>query len=70
MNHDEFVAAVRERGEYADRSEAEQVVIWVLEVLARGLTRQEASDLAAQLPAPLAAAVQRRGHQPAPDVRR
>lgn len=65
VNHDEFVAAVRERGEYADRSEAEQVATWVLEVLARRLTRQEAGDIAAQLPAPLATALRRREDQPA-----
>jgi uncharacterized protein (DUF2267 family) len=65
VDHDEFVAAVRDRGEYADRGEAEQVATWVLEALARRLTSEEASDLAAQLPAPLATAVQRRGEQPA-----
>ena len=65
MKHDEFVAAVRERGEYADQSEAEEVATWVLEVLARRLTSEEADDLAAQLPDPLAKAVQRRGDQPA-----
>jgi uncharacterized protein (DUF2267 family) len=37
----------------------------VLEVLARRLTREEADDLAAQLPAPLAKALQRRDGQPA-----
>ena len=65
VNHDEFVAAVRERGEYADQSEAEEVAMWVLEVLARRLTSEQAGDLAAQLPDPLAKAVQRRGDQPA-----
>jgi uncharacterized protein (DUF2267 family) len=65
VNYDQFVAAVRERGEYADQSEAEEVTTWVLEVLARRLTREEANHLAAQLPAPLAKAVQRRGDQPA-----
>ena len=34
-------------------------------MLARRLTREEASDLAAQLPAPLAQAVHRRDDQPA-----
>jgi uncharacterized protein (DUF2267 family) len=63
VNHDEFVAAVRERGEYAGQSEAEQVATWVLEVLARRLTSTEANNLAAQLPDPLAKAVQRRGDQ-------
>ena len=65
VNHDEFVAAVRDRGEYADQREAEEVAMWVLEVLARRLTRQEANDLASQLPDPLAKAMQRRGDQPA-----
>jgi len=65
VNYDQFVAAVRDRGEYADRSEADEVATWVLELLARRLTREEANDLAAQLPAPLAKAVQRRGDQPA-----
>jgi uncharacterized protein (DUF2267 family) len=65
VKHDEFVAAVRERGEYADQREAEEVAMWVLEVLARRLPREEASDLAAQLPDPLPKAVQRRGDQPA-----
>jgi uncharacterized protein (DUF2267 family) len=64
VNHDEFVAAVCERGEYADQREAEEVATWVLEVFARRLTREEASALAAQLPDPLAKAVQRRGDQP------
>jgi uncharacterized protein (DUF2267 family) len=65
MNYDQFVAAVRDRGEYPDRSQAEEVTTWVLEVLARRLTREEADDLAAQLPAPLAKALQRRDGQPA-----
>ena len=65
MNYDQFVAAVRDRGEYSDHTEAEQVATWVLEVLARRLTREEADDLAAQLPAPLAKALQRRDGQPA-----
>jgi uncharacterized protein (DUF2267 family) len=65
VDHDEFVAAVRDRGEYANQSEAEQVAMWVLEVLARRLPREEVGDLAAQLPDPLATAVQRRGDQPA-----
>ena len=65
MNYDQFVAAVGERGEYASRNEAEDVATWVLEVLAQRLTPKDASDLAAQLPAPLAKAIQRRGDQPA-----
>lgn len=65
VNHDEFVAAVCERGEYADQREAEEVAIWVLEVFARCLPRERANDLAAQLPDPLAKALQQHGDQPA-----
>jgi hypothetical protein len=44
MNYDQFVTAVRDRGEYPDRSQAEEVTTWVLEVLARRLTREEVDD--------------------------
>jgi uncharacterized protein (DUF2267 family) len=50
MRYDQFLAQVRERGEYADRQEAEQTTRVVLGVLADRLTSQEAGDLAAQLP--------------------
>ena len=53
MNYDEFLAQVRDRGEYPNREEAEQVSTAVLEVLATRLTPGEAGDLAAQLPGPL-----------------
>lgn len=53
MNYDQFLAQVRERGEYPSRDEAEQVATAVLEELGRRLTPGEAGDLAAQLPGPL-----------------
>jgi uncharacterized protein (DUF2267 family) len=57
MRYDEFLAKVRERGEYADAQEAEQVTRAVLATLARRLDPGEAADLAAQLPRQLAGAV-------------
>ncbi|MFI6435011.1 DUF2267 domain-containing protein [Streptomyces sp. NPDC050759] len=53
MRYDEFIASVRDRGEYATAQEAEQVTVAVLKVLASRLTAAEAKDLAAQLPGPL-----------------
>lgn len=53
MNYDEFLAQVRERGEYPSRDEAQRVSTAVLEVLASRLTPGEAGDLAAQLPGEL-----------------
>ncbi|MFI7606573.1 DUF2267 domain-containing protein [Micromonospora sp. NPDC049366] len=50
MKYHEFVAAVRERGEYASAAEAEGVIRAVLSVLAARLTPGEARDLASQLP--------------------
>ncbi|MEV4755191.1 DUF2267 domain-containing protein [Micromonospora sp. NPDC049559] len=55
MKYDEFVARVRERGEYGDRQEAERVTRLVLGVLAQRLNFDEAEDLAAQLPLPAGA---------------
>jgi uncharacterized protein (DUF2267 family) len=55
MRHDEFVAQVRERGEYNDRKEAEEITTSVLAVLSQRITPGEAADLAAQLPEPLRA---------------
>lgn len=51
MTHDEFLAKVRERGQYTDRAEAEHVTGVVLGLLGSRLTRGEAEDLASQLPA-------------------
>lgn len=59
MKYDEFVATVRDRGEYPSREEAGQVAGSVLEVLAGRITPGEADDLAAQLPDPLAESVRR-----------
>jgi uncharacterized protein (DUF2267 family) len=53
MKYDEFLARVRERGEYASRADAEKITKDVLGVLAERITPGEAADLAAQLPAPL-----------------
>ncbi|GAB2878523.1 DUF2267 domain-containing protein [Streptomyces deserti] len=53
MRYDEFLAQVRDRGEYADQDEAAKVAEAVLEVLAGRITSAETKDLAAQLPAPL-----------------
>lgn len=50
MRYDEFLAQVRERGEYASRQEAEQATRVVLDVLASRLSAGETDDLAAQLP--------------------
>jgi uncharacterized protein (DUF2267 family) len=55
VRYDEFLARVRERGEYADPAEAERVTHLVLGILAQRLDPDEAEDLAAQLPGPLAA---------------
>ncbi|GAA2734381.1 DUF2267 domain-containing protein [Streptomyces nogalater] len=49
----EFLAQVRDRGEYHSREEAEHISTSVLRVLATEITPQEADDLAARLPAPL-----------------
>lgn len=50
MRQDEFLATVRERGQYADRVEVERVTGAVLGLLGARLTPGEAEDLAAQLP--------------------
>lgn len=50
MREDEFLARVRERGEYGDQAEAERVTASVLRILASRIPDQEAKDLAAQLP--------------------
>jgi uncharacterized protein (DUF2267 family) len=53
MTLDEFLALVRDRGEYDSRQEAERVSRAVLAVLANRITPGEANDLSAQLPPPL-----------------
>lgn len=55
MRYDMFLSRVRERGEYADTREAEDVTRAVLGLLAQRLDPGEAGDLAAQLPAQAAA---------------
>jgi uncharacterized protein (DUF2267 family) len=59
MKYDEFMAKVRNRGEYADREEAEQATEAVLQVLGERLTPGEAEDLASQLPGPLGEVLER-----------
>jgi uncharacterized protein (DUF2267 family) len=58
MTLDEFLALVRDRGEYDSRQEAERVSKAVLTVLADRISPGEATELSAQLPAPLNTAVQ------------
>ncbi|GHC82514.1 hypothetical protein GCM10007079_23490 [Nocardiopsis terrae] len=63
MRYDEFLAEVRELGEYRDQQEAEQVTTAVLSVLATRLPGPTAEKLAAQLPEPLREGV-REAEQP------
>lgn len=53
MRYDEFLARVRERGEYTDQGEAATITEAVLGVLAQRITPGEVDDLASQLPGPL-----------------
>ncbi|MGW0812998.1 DUF2267 domain-containing protein [Streptomyces viridiviolaceus] len=53
MTLDEFLARVRDRGEYHSRDESEQVSTAVLWVLASRIDPEEAAGLAERLPAPL-----------------
>lgn len=53
MRYDEFLAEVREVGEYEDQREAEQVTRAVFSVLATRLPATTVDHLAAQLPEPL-----------------
>ncbi|SCF08297.1 Uncharacterized conserved protein, DUF2267 family [Micromonospora viridifaciens] len=50
MKYQEFVARVRERGEYDDAAEAQQVISVVVTCLAERLTPDEARQLGSQLP--------------------
>lgn len=50
MKYQEFVARVRERGEYDDAAEAQQVISVVVTALAERLTADEARQLGSQLP--------------------
>ncbi|MER6566111.1 DUF2267 domain-containing protein [Streptomyces sp. NPDC001093] len=53
MRYDEFLARVRERGEYDSQDEAAEVTEAVLGVLAQRIGPGEIDDLASQLPGPL-----------------
>lgn len=53
MQHHEFLARVRELGDYAGQDEAAEVTDAVLSVLAQRISPGEVDDLASQLPAPL-----------------
>ncbi|MGA5799067.1 DUF2267 domain-containing protein [Streptomyces cellulosae] len=53
MQHHEFLARVRELGEYMSQDEAAAVTEAVLTVLAQRINPGEADDLASQLPEPL-----------------
>ncbi|MFG2056186.1 DUF2267 domain-containing protein [Micromonospora sp. NPDC048930] len=59
MKYHEFLAALRDRGEYRDTAEAEQVAQVVLATLAARLDPGEVKDLASQLPAEAAAMLTR-----------
>lgn len=50
MRYDEFLAQVREHGEYADQGEADRTTRAVLSLLGQRLVDGERKDLAAQLP--------------------
>jgi uncharacterized protein (DUF2267 family) len=53
LKYQEFVARVRERGEYDSSAEAQQVISVVVTALAERLQPDEARQLGAQLPAEL-----------------
>ncbi|MCW3842553.1 DUF2267 domain-containing protein [Micromonospora yasonensis] len=53
MKYEEFVARVRERGEYDSAAEAQQVISVVVTCLAERLQPDEARQLGAQLPTEL-----------------
>ena len=53
MRYDEFLAKVRELGEYADQREADRTTRSVLRLIGQRLVEGERKDLAAQLPGEL-----------------
>lgn len=53
MRYDEFLAKVRERGEYTDNDETTRVTETVLALLGERLSGGEPKDLASQLPGEL-----------------
>lgn len=61
MKYEEFLATVREYGDYADDKEAEQVITSVLEVFRTRIPQSAADHLAAQLPTPLDKIIHGRG---------
>ncbi|TFV87097.1 DUF2267 domain-containing protein [Blastococcus sp. CT_GayMR20] len=65
MRYDEFLAKVREHGEYADQTEADRATRAVLGLLGQRLVDGERKDLAAQLPGELQDAVLTAGPQEA-----
>ena len=66
MRYDEFLAEVRELGEYRDNHEAEEVTTAVLSVLSTRLPGQQVEKLAAQLPDQLGEGF-RQAEQPEPE---
>ncbi|MDN4517239.1 MULTISPECIES: DUF2267 domain-containing protein [Mycobacteriaceae] len=64
MKEHEFLAKVKERGEYADQNEARAVTASVLGVLGERLAGNEPRDLAAQLPAGIGKMVTANGDAP------
>ncbi|MET9516848.1 DUF2267 domain-containing protein [Streptomyces sp. NPDC002994] len=63
MSYDAFLALVRDRGGYASRQEAEQVLVAALDVLASRLSPGAAQALADGLPAVVTEALERRSEQ-------
>ncbi|MEU0740807.1 DUF2267 domain-containing protein [Streptomyces sp. NPDC006134] len=57
MKYEEFLARVRERGEYDSQDEAAKISEAVLAVLAERISPGESEDLASQLPGPLGASL-------------
>lgn len=63
MSYDGFLAQICDAGGYADSGEAEQVLVAVLDVLAARLSPRTAQELAEQLPAVVAEALEYRSEQ-------
>ncbi|HLR94415.1 MAG TPA: DUF2267 domain-containing protein [Jiangellaceae bacterium] len=63
MRYDEFVAEVRDRGQYLDQDQAERAVKAVLTVLGERLVGGEPKDLAGQLPGDLSEFLLKRADQ-------
>ncbi|MGX1274294.1 DUF2267 domain-containing protein [Streptomyces phaeoluteigriseus] len=67
MKRDEFLARVRERGEYHSQDEARLITERVLDVLSERISPGEVKDLASQLPAPFGQALTAVEHEQAED---